>query len=542
MKPATVKNGLVGVHVAGNADSLRAVLPHATIAKRGTDTLLAVRHGLDETYTLREAGYDVPSPINYGWQYPGVYVPRDNQRHTAAFATLNHRAYIFNAMRTGKSAASLWAAEYLIQNGYVRNVLVVCPRDCVRDVWEREIMECLPHRSVSCLIGPKKRRFAELAKGAEFAVINYDGLTTLSEITQRGGKKIIDCVALRGRFDLVVFDEAHVVANHRTECHRALQSLLLPQTWLWLLTGTPVGTQLSDTWGLLQLVGNRSPARSWTQYRNLLMYQVSQFQWRNKIGAEKQVYEWMQPAIRFSMSDCLDLPKVDEMHRGGELNVEQRKAYWQMQREGLMLQKSVSDPEVTAKNAAIKLSKMLQISCGAVRSDDGQSVNLHPRPRVDALEAVFAELGVTAGRSLKKTIVAVPFTFAMEVLQHMLTERGYRSAIINGTVPESRRHAVLNGWRGDEYDVLIVHPQVTAHGLDLTAAESIVYFAPIFGSNAFAQLNMRIQGERQQGRPAIVYLSCTQLERNRYNALKKGVETSEELLAEYNQALTEEII
>jgi hypothetical protein len=89
---------------------------------------VAVYWGLDEARVLRNLGVkDVPSPITarYGW--PGRYKPMQHQIETSAFLTLYRRAFCFNDPGTGKTMSALWAADYLIERGYVRRVLVLCP-------------------------------------------------------------------------------------------------------------------------------------------------------------------------------------------------------------------------------------------------------------------------------------------------------------------------------------------------------------------------------------------------------------------------------
>ncbi len=501
---------------------------------------VAVKHKLEETFVLRNIGFDVPSPINYGWQYPGMFAPRDNQHKTSAFATLHRRAFILNAMRTGKTNSALWASEYLIQEGFLNRVLVICPKACMSLVWEQALFETLPHRSVAVLHGDKAKRLRNLEKGTDFCIINHDGLSALSVKTKKGKGVSVTCDVLKGKFDLVICDEADVVGNHRTVNHKALTSMLLPTTWLWLMTGTPTSGDYCDTWGLLKLVCRELPAPSWTQWREKVMVKVDQFRWRNRAGAEKIVFEAMQPAIRFTKEECFDLPPVQFIERHAELSKEQKKLYWAMQRDGIIEQEG--GDKISAANAAVRTIKMLQISSGAVRDEQENPVILDSADRINVLCDIMRELGVTSGVSPQKTIVAMPFTYSMEHLVAVLIDKGYRVAMVNGSVSnQNKRNAIFRGWQGDEHDVLVVHPEVTAYGLDLTASESIIYYAPTFGSKLFSQLNERIQGAKQKGNPVIVFISATKLERARYEALKAGVESSEVFLRLYKQALEEEV-
>jgi superfamily II DNA or RNA helicase len=531
-----VVNRAILVQPATEADlhRVRQVLPKTVCGTINGQTTIAVKHGIKETLALRALGYDVESPLAHGWTYPGMYSPRVNQKKTAEFLVINRRAYVFNEMRTGKTAASLWAAEYLLQHDVIKRVLIVCPKQCMRLVWEQTLFEVLPHRSCAVLYGDKKKRLKELDKNTTFCIINHDGLSALSEKSFNGLRRTVNCSALRGKFDLIIYDEADVLSNHRTLMYKALVSLLEPTTWLWPLTATPTGGAYADTWGLLKLVVPKPPVSSWTQWRELTMVKVGQFRWVNRPGAERTVFDALQPAIRFTQAECFDLPPVDYLQREVELSAAQRRCYRQIQQEGIVERK---EGDIVAVNAAAKMIKMLQVACGVVRDEHGQPVILDCEDRLRVLRDTLREVGCPK----KKAIVAVPFVYVMDYIKQELDRKGYRSAVINGEVPHHAREAAIRKWQGTDYDVLIVHPEVTAHGLDLTASDTLIYYCPPYGVKLFKQLNARIMGEKQKGSPTIIYMSATNLERERYRALQKGIEDTDSLLNMYHNALEEAI-
>jgi SNF2-related domain len=537
-----------------HAAQIRAAIPRTAQGMVQGQLTLAVKHKLEETLVLRNLGFDIPSPIAYGWKYPGMYAPRDNQRHTSAFMTLHKRAFILNDMRTGKTYSALWGAEYLLQEGFIRRVLVVCPKSCMHDVWENALFECLPHRSSIILHGDRNKRLSNLAKDTDFCIINHDGITALSKEVTKGKSTKMVCEELLDQFDLIIYDEADVLCNHRTKLYKAFESLIQPNTWLWLMTGTPTPNQYADAWGLLKLVvrevvyqGRR--VNSWTKFRELVMYRINQYKWGNKYGSKDILFELMQPAIRFTKAQCFDAKEVKPEYRTSEMTAEQKKAYWQMQKDS-KVSRGEDDPSVVAKNAAVKLAKLLQISMGAVKDEFEQKVSFDSRHRLNTLKEVLHEAGVkpydaSNEEVSKKSIVFMPYKYTMEDVHAYLTKHGYRCTIVNGDVGDLQRRQRFAGFKGKEsaslYEVLIAHPEVTAHGLDLTVAESIIWYAPCYGNRLYAQGNERIQGAVQKGDPAIFEIVCTKLEKERFEALKKGSLTQSELLAMYERALEEEI-
>lgn len=517
----------------------------------GKDTV-AVRHKIRETHALREIGFDVPSPIKNGlWQWPGMHTPRDNQVHTAAFATLYKRGFILNEMRTGKTNASLWAAEYLKQENLVRRVLISCPKTCMHDVWEQALFECLPHRSVATLYGTRGKRLKQLALNTEFCIINHDGITALSEQIKVKTSVHMFCKELFGLFDLIIFDEANTLCNHRTKLYQALQSLTtftpaaaangfkqddFQEPWLWLMTGTPTPTNYVDAWGLLKLIRKNLPVRSWTQFRELMMTRVSQWKWVNKHGAKEILYDLMQPSIRFTQAQCFDLPPVQEIWRSVELSKQQKELYRKMQRDGKIEREAGA---ISAPNAAVKVAKLLQLSLGAVRDEFEAKVRVDASPRLEGLRLVLEELGVPdAG---KKSVVFMPYTYVMEDVLEDLAKHKFRVCLINGSTPDWQRKEFLSGLRGDAYDVLVAHPETMAHGVDLTCAESVIWYGPCNGPQYYQQGNQRHQGAKQKGNPVIVHMVATQLERERFKALRDATAAQDSLMALYEHAIEEEI-
>lgn len=531
------------VILTGESTEQASQIPGAVSGQIAGIPAIALKYNLYNTLLSRNLNLDVPSPINNtDWVYPGLYPPRDNQLHTAAFGTLHQRGFILNEQRTGKTYSSLWAAEYLLQQGFVKRVLIVCLKTTLHVVWQQAMFECLPHRQCSILHGTREKRKQLLADNAEFCIINHDGLMVFSEGVQKGKTVHVDCKGLKGKFDLIIFDEADVLCNHRTKMYKALKSLLLPDVWLWLMTGTPIPNEYAEAWGLLSLVCKKLPVRSYTQFRELVMFRASQFKWLNRDGARQLLFDLLQPAIRFTQKQCFDLPAVQEIFRECELSMEQKKLYREMQRAG-RLQRSEEESQVSAANAAVKVAKLLQISSGAIRDEFGSKISIDNSPRIEALLLTLKELGV-APNSDKCSVIFIPYKFAMEDTKEALEKKGFRVAVVNGDTPDWKRREVLREFSSDftgkrQFDLLEAHPEVVAHGVDLTASESLIWLAPCFGPRFYQQGNQRHQGAKQKGNPAIVHITATKLERERFDALRRATQTQSDFLAMYEHALEE---
>lgn len=69
----------------------------------------------------------------------------------------------------------------------------------------------------------------------------------------------------------------------------------------------------------------------------MVMRKLTQFKWIPKADAPDRVYEALQPAIRFTKQQCLDLPPVMTETREVPLTAQQTK-YYKLLKERMMVQ------------------------------------------------------------------------------------------------------------------------------------------------------------------------------------------------------------
>jgi len=206
---------------------------------------VSVNWGLPEAQTLNQLKIkNVPSPIkrDYDWPRPMGFTPFVHQRETASFLTLNKKAFCFNEQGTGKTASVIWASDYLMDLGLVKRVLVVCPLSIMESAWREDLFKFAIHRTVDVAHGSRERRKKVIDGGAEYIIINFDGIGTVLDTIAQGG------------FDMIVVDEASAYKNSQTDRWKIMNSLSKAVDWLWMLTGTPAAQSPVDAYGLAKLV------------------------------------------------------------------------------------------------------------------------------------------------------------------------------------------------------------------------------------------------------------------------------------------------
>jgi SNF2 family DNA or RNA helicase len=497
-----------------NPQQITTVIPKS---KELSGNRVVVHWGLDEAQVLRNLRIkNVPSPIMGRYDWPGQYRPFDHQRTTAAFLTMNRRAFCLNEQGTGKTGSVIWAADYLMRSKRIRRVLVICPLSIMDSAWRADLFKFAMHRNVDIAYGPKDKRRAIINGPAEFVIINYDGVEIVAEDIARGG------------FDLIVVDEANAYKNAQTKRWKVLNSLLNVDTWLWMMTGTPAAQSPLDAYGLAKLVNPQGVPKFFTSFRDQVMVKLTNFRWIPKENATQTVYNALQPAIRYTKDECLDLPEMTYVSRAVELTKQQQK-YYDLLKKKMVVQ--ASGEEITSVNAAVNMSKLLQISCGAVYSDTGETLEFDISKRYNVLTEVINE-------SSQKVLIFVPFKHVIGILSQKLTEDGYTNEVISGDVSAGKRTEIFRAFQSDPNPrVLVIQPQAAAHGVTLTAANTVVWWGPTSSLETYAQANARVHRSGQRHPSTVVQLVGSAVERHVYNLLDKKIDVHAKMVDLYKEIL-----
>jgi SNF2 family DNA or RNA helicase len=452
---------------------------------------------------------------DYTWT--GKFKPFAHQKETSDFLSRRRKAFCFNEQGTGKTASVIWSADYLMKLGKIKRVLIICPLSIMKSAWQQDMFKFAMHRSCSVAHGDAKQRKKIIAAGSEFVVINFDGLAVVKDEIIKGG------------FDLIVVDEANAYKNPMTNRWKVLRDVAASAKGLWMLTGTPAAQSPLDAYGLAKLVNPDNTPKYYGQFRDQVMYKVTQFKWIAKPGSQDVVHQVLQPAIRFERDQCLDLPPVTHVEREAPLTPQQAK-YYKLLKDKMTM---VADGEsITAVNAATNLNKLLQISGGAVYTDTGEVIEFDVSNRLNVVLEVIEE-------SSHKVLVFVPFTHTIELLKATLDKHGISNDVINGKVSVNKRSDIVTRFqeKPDPY-VLIIQPQAASHGLTLTAANTIIWYAPVTSVETYLQANARINRPGQYNPMTIVHIKGSEIESRLYSMLQSNINNHEKIIDLYHQELS----
>lgn len=259
------------------------------------------------------------------------------------------------------------------------------------------------------------------------------------------------------------------------------------------------------------------------------MYKISNFKWGPKADAAETVHKVLQPAIRFTKAECLDLPDLLYTTREVPLT-KQQTHYYEVIRKNLVA--TVAGAEVTAVHAAGLLQKLLQVAAGCAYTTEREVIEFDITNRLNEL------LDVIEGTK-QKVIVFVPFRHVLDRLERELTAKGLSVVGIHGSVSGSTRADYIRRFQTEQDPtVILLQPQAAAHGITLTRADTVVWWGPVPSAELYMQGNARAHRAGQKHPVTVVRLQGSSVERRIYGLLDGKLDLHQGLVDLFHQEVS----
>jgi SNF2 family DNA or RNA helicase len=494
------------------------LIPHAKKIVHEGKEWTVVPHKLDEYKMLRNLGYDIQPPIMTEYQWPIVngFQPFDAQKWTAAMISVNDTSYVLNDLGTGKTRAALFAYDYLRQHGVVNKLLVVAPLSTLRRTWAQEVLQTFHGMRWRVLHGSADKRMKLLAEDAEVYIINHDGLAI-----------VLPELLARTDIDMVVYDELTAIKKKGTDRWKAANALFRkPQIKRLVgMTGLATPQAPTDAYGQIAAMTPRQLDHvSYSRFRDLTMRRITNFKYLPRHDATETVFRYMQPAIRFTRDQCIDLPPVQYVDYECKLSIEQKKLFEELKRE---FHAQLNAGQITVQNEADKINKMMQVVTGCVYKADGSVQYLDCAPRLNVLDEI-----VEATALVSKLIIFAPYKHSLRMIKDHLTSKGWNAELVSGDTPVGQRDEIFRRMQEDDsLRILVAHPACMSHGLTLTSASVIAWWGVPPSVEIYEQANARITRPGQKRKQYIAHIVATTFEVQRYRQLEQRIDTAGLLLS-----------
>ncbi len=417
------------------------------------------------------------------------YEPHAYQQFAADFIVAHETAAVFLDMGMGKSVITLTAIERLMYQDFeIRKVLVIAPLRVAKSTWPDEIQKWdhLQGLTWSLIIGTPQERMAALRKQADIYLINRENLQWLVEKSD-----------MPFDYDMVVIDELSSFKNRQAKRFRAMMKVRPFVRRIVGLTGTPGSNGLMDLFAEFCVLDmGRRLGRFIRQYQNMYFKPVGMnpytgvvYNYVPRPGAEEEIYRRIGD-ITIGMKACshLKMPELISTTCEVEMSEDEREQYDAMKEELVL---SLPDGEITAANAAVLTGKLLQMSNGAIYTDDRKTVRIHDR-KLDALEDIIE------GMNGKPLLLAYWFQHDAQRIAERLTQIG---------VPFERLDSEesIRRWNAGGIRVGLAHPASTGHGLNLQkGGNTLCWFSLIWSLELYQQMNARLFRQGQKAETVVI--------------------------------------
>ena len=402
---------------------------------------------------------------------------------------------IFAEMGTGKTKIALDNACILYNKGRIDRLLVVAPKGTymnwvdqeipvhVPDYIEKDVLAWKPNITEKYEQQLKAIRNVENFKLKIF-VMNVESLSTKKGCYYAK-------LFLIGK-SMMIIDESTTIKNPQAKRTKNILALSKEAKYRRILTGSPVTQSPMDLWSQMdfldpEILGQSSYYAFRTRYAVVITANAAggthKYQKIVKFKNLKQLGQIVSPhSYRILKKDCLDLPEKTFVKRTVELTDEQKKAYEEMKKNAMTIIKGES---LTAVNVLTQLMRLHQITCGHMKTDGGETIDLKSN-RVDELMQILSE---TTGKAI---IWANYIHDILSIEKAIKKEYGPTSycTYYGATKPEDRQRCIYD-FQNSKNDCrfFIGNTQTGGYGITLTAASTVIYY-----SNNY-DLEKRIQSE-----------------------------------------------
>lgn len=421
-----------------------------------------------------------------------VTVPWGHQKQAFWFAYQLHACGLFMDMGTGKTKVVI----DLINNRNHEKTLVISPLSVV-PVWGNEVKKhavdeikvaMLNEGSVADKMNYCKQELRKAeARGQKFmAVINYES----------SWREPFGDWALDAGWDMVVCDESHRIKSAGAKCSLYASKLADRVDYRVALTGTPMANGPLDLYGQYRFLDKGVFGTSFNRFKQRYAvtggyggYEVIDY--KNEAELNRRMFSL---AYKCESEEVLDLPESVDLYRYVQLSDDNMKTYSEIKNQFITFLDEQGEKELTVVNVLSQLMRLQQLTSGFLPDDEGEVHELGS-DKLDLLEEVVDE--IPEG---KKIVVFARFRYDLELINNLLTEKGYKVAEISGR--ENEYEEFFDGKK----DAVVAQIQAGGVGIDLSQASHAIYYSMGFSLKNYKQSRARLHRPGQEDTVRFIHL------------------------------------
>jgi SNF2 family DNA or RNA helicase len=346
--------------------------------------------------------------------------------------------------------------------------------------------------------------------------------------------------------EVIIYDEAHKLKDHRAK--RSIQARILSDLpsvkHRYILTGTPVLKDPRDLFAQFRVMDcGATFGQNFWRFQGYFCVDKNSWmrgrqgyypKWVVREGANDEINRLIyKSAMRVKKEECLDLPPLVRQTIHCEMTDIQKKLYEEMKKNFITY---IDQKAVVAELAITKALRLLQISSGYVKFDDGDAKSLENTPKQIALKELLEEITPN-----HKVIVWAVFKENYEQIRRICKESGLDYTEVHGEIPPETKFANVDRFNTDpNCRVFIGNPGSGGIGINLVSASYSIFYSRNFSLEQDLQAesrNHRGGSEIHERVTRIDLITTGTIDQLVMEALAAKQAVSEEVLKEWRKKL-----
>jgi len=376
-----------------------------------------------------------------------------HQEEAKQFLLDKRRAILADQPRVGKTLPAAAAAlEHL-------PAIVVCPA-IAKTVWEAAFNKLDPSVPVRVITG-KKQAAEIICSGV--TIVNYD---ILSSVTAFTGIKT------------VVFDECHRLKNNKAIRTKAAMLMMKKIDRVYALSGTPIPNRPIELWPILHGLG---------------IYRGGWFDF-----AARYAKMWSAP-WGLDVSGASNIPELKALMRPFVLR---------RKKEDIFM--DYKEPQVSLVTFDLPIDKREQ-------SFDADALVANPNALMafEGLAEIMREAGMRKIKAASEFISdllqsgepVVVFAHHKDVVHGLVEElKDHKPVVVVGDTPATKRTENIAAFQSGHTKVIVGNIAAMSEGVDLSAADTIVFVECTWSTSALEQASSRVENINKSGIKPVIYL------------------------------------
>lgn len=438
--------------------------------------------------------------------------PMLHQKVAYTLAKDKHGFGLFMEPGTGKTKVCVDLIGYYFKERNMKRILVVCPLSVIY-TWVNELKT---HASYDYLCVPlegttenKIEQLKSLPKPTRIGkpiivVTNYDSLYRME-------KELFNFNP-----DIVIADEAHKTKNHESKTAKALYAISQTAQVRLALTGTPIGNNPLDVFGIYKFIDFRIFGSNYNQFRSLYADVKYVGERRDSYGRiikrgfpSVQGYrntdilsdKMYQHAYRVTKEEAIDLPDLVSITIPVTLEQKALDLYKKLEEEQILEIERYGETDYLKANKAVTfIVKASQITGGTVKLVSGKILQVS-----DAKLLAIKEIleGVMDGR--RKVVIFARFIGEINRLMEELTNEGYSVEVITGET--KHRDRIIDSFQDDDKpEIIILQTKTAGVGITLHRADTVIFYSYDYSYIDYDQAIARVYRNGQKNKTTVYHL------------------------------------